>query len=58
MVPTSLSWFSGTPTLQHIKADTAKLVNVGVEDLGKEANLGGCHGVVVREKELKLEDAA
>lgn len=49
---------SGRRTLQDIQADTAQLVNIGVEDLGEEADLGGSHGVVIREKELKLEDAA
>jgi hypothetical protein len=29
-----------------------------VVDLGEEADLGWSHGVVVREEELKLEDAA
>lgn len=44
-------------TLQDVQADAAKSINVGVVDLGQEANLGWCHGVVVREEELKLEDA-
>lgn len=42
-------------TLQDVEADTAQLVDVGVEDLGQEANLGGDHGVVVGEEELELE---
>lgn len=44
-------------TFQDIEADAAKLVDIGVEDLGKEANLGRCHGVVVGEKQLKVERA-
>ena len=48
----------GTLTLQHIETDASQFIDVGVEDLGKEADLGRCHGVVVREKELKLEHAA
>lgn len=42
-------------TLQDVEADTAQLVDVGVEDLGQEANLGGDHGVVVGEEELEFE---
>lgn len=45
-------------TLEDVEADTAELVNVGVEDLGEEADLGRGHGVVVGEEELELEDAA
>ena len=45
-------------TLQDIEADAAELVDVGVEDFGEEANLGGRHGVVFGEKQLELEDAA
>ncbi len=39
-------------TLQHIQADTTELVNVRVIDLGKEADFGRCHGVVIGKKEL------
>ena len=45
-------------TLENIQAYTAELVNVGMEDVGKEADLGRSHGVVVGEEELKLEDSA
>lgn len=48
----------GPHTLQHIQADATQLVDVGVEDLGQEADLGRDHGVVVGEKELELEGAA
>jgi hypothetical protein len=46
------------PTLQHVQADATQLVNVRVEDLGEESNLGRSHGVVVWEEELELENAA
>lgn len=45
-------------TLQDVKADTAQLVDVGVEDLGEEADLGRGHGVVVGKEQLELEGAA
>lgn len=45
-------------TLQHIQADAAEPVDVGVVDLGEEADLRWRHGVVVGEEELELEDAA
>lgn len=44
-------------TFQDVEADAAKLVDVGVEYLGEEANLGWRHGVVVGEKQLQLECA-
>lgn len=44
-------------TFQDVKADAAELVNVGVEYLGQEADLGWRHGVVVREEQLQLECA-
>lgn len=44
-------------TFQDVKTDAAKLVDVGVEYLGEEADLGWRHGVVVREKQLQLERA-
>lgn len=42
-------WKSGRKyrTLQHIKADTAQLVDIGVVYLGQESDLGRGHGVVV-----------
>lgn len=45
-------------TFQDIEADAAKLVDVRVEDFGKEADLGRGHGVVVGEEELELEGTA
>lgn len=45
-------------TLEDIEADTAKLVNVGVVDLGHEADLGRSHGVVLGQEQLQLEDTA
>lgn len=47
----------GRLTLQHVKADAAELVDVGVVDLGKEADLGGRHWVVIWEEEFEVEDA-
>lgn len=44
-------------TLQNIQADAAQTVDVGVVDLGEETDLGRRHGIVVREEQLKLEDA-
>lgn len=44
------------PTLEDVKTDAAKLVDIWVKDLGKESNLGRCHGVVVGEEELETED--
>lgn len=46
----------GEPTLQDVQADAAQLIDVRVEDLGKEADLGRCHRVVVGEEKLELED--
>lgn len=56
-------WLGGrlggrSPTLQHVQANAAQLVDVGVEDLGQEADLWGDHGVVVGEEEFELEGAA
>ena len=45
------------PTLQYVQADATQLVNVWVVDLGQEANLGRCHGIIIRKEELELEDA-
>jgi len=50
---------SGGPVaLEHIQTDAAELVDVGVVDLGQEADLWWGHGVVVWEKELELEYAS
>lgn len=45
-------------TLQDVQADSTEAIDVGVVDLGKEANLGWRHGVVVRQEQFELEDAA
>lgn len=45
------------PTLQNIQADTAEAVDVGVVNLGQEADLWGSHGIIVGEKQLKSKDA-
>lgn len=45
-------------TLQNVKADTTQLVDIGVENLGEEANLWRSHGIVFGQEELQLENAA
>jgi hypothetical protein len=45
------------PTLQYVQADSTETVDVGVVDLGKEADLWGCHGVVVGQEQFELEDS-
>lgn len=45
-------------TLQNIEANPSKLVNVGVVDFGKKANLRGGHRVVIGQEKLEFEDAA
>lgn len=49
---------TGGLTLQDIQADSAEAIDVRVVDLGEEADLGWCHGVVVGQEEFELEDAA
>lgn len=44
-------------TFQDVEADAAKLVDIGVEYLGEEADLGRCHGIIVGEEQLQLECA-
>jgi hypothetical protein len=44
------------PTLEDVEANTAKLIDVWVENLGKESNLGRSHWVIVGEEELKAEN--
>ena len=44
-------------TLKNVEADATQLVDIGVVDLGKEADLGRGHGVVIGEEEFELEDA-
>ena len=48
---------SDGPTLQYIQADSAEAIDVGVVDLGEEADLGRSHGVVVGQEQFKLEDS-
>jgi hypothetical protein len=48
----------GPIVLEYVKTDASKLINVGVEDLGKESDLWRCHGVVVGQEELKVKDTA
>ena len=43
-------------TLQDVQADSTEAIDVGVVDLGKEADLGGSHGVVVGQEQFELED--
>ena len=45
-------------TFQNVKADSAQLVNVGMVDLGHEADLGRSHRVLFRQKQLQGEGAA
>jgi hypothetical protein len=44
-------------TLQHVKANAAELVDVGVVDLGEETDLWGRHWVIIWEEEFEVEDA-
>lgn len=48
----------GPAVLEDVEADAAELVDVGVVDLGQEADLGRRHRVLFREEELELELAA
>lgn len=49
---------AGRLTLENVQADTAELVNVGMVDLGEEADLWRCHGIVVWKEQLEIEYAA
>ena len=49
---------SDGPTLQDVQTNSTETVDVGVIDLGKEADLGWSHGVVVGQEQLELEDSA
>lgn len=44
-------------TLQDIQTNAAETINVGVVDLGEEADLGRGHGVVIGKEEFKTEDS-
>jgi len=48
----------GPVALQDVQANAAELVDVGVVDLGEEADFGRRHGVVVGKEQLELECAA
>lgn len=45
-------------TFQDIETDTAEAINVGMVDLGEEADLRGAHRIVFGEEELQTEDTA
>lgn len=44
--------------LHHVAEARKILTNVGVVDLGEEANLGGVHGVLLGKEELEFKHAA
>lgn len=44
--------------LEDIEANTTKLIDVWVEDLGEESNLGRSHWIIVGEEELEAENTA
>lgn len=44
-------------TLQDIQTNAAETINVGVVDLGEEADLGRGHRVVIGKEEFKTEDS-
>lgn len=49
----------GTPLVfQNIQTDSAQFVDVRVVDLGEEADAGGIQGIVFREEQFQLEQAA
>lgn len=50
--------YGGSPTLQNVQTNSTETIDVGVVDLGKEADLGRSHGVVVGQEQLELEDSA
>lgn len=37
-------------TLEHVQADAAKFVDIGVVDFGKEAYFRRCHRIVIGQK--------
>jgi hypothetical protein len=45
-------------TFQNIKADTAKLIDIGVVYLGQKSDLWWSHRIVIWQEKLELEDAA
>lgn len=45
-------------TFENVKTNAAESVDIWVIDLGKEADFGWGHGVVVGKEQLELEDAA
>lgn len=44
-------------TLENIQANTAELVDVGMENFGQESDLRRGHRIVIGEEELELENA-
>lgn len=53
----SLNLEGGRPfVFKNIEANAAESIDVGVVDLGAEEALGGNHGVVFRQEELKVEE--
>jgi len=48
----------GPVALQDIQTDAAKLIDVGMVDLGQESDLGWGHRIIIWEEELELEDTA
>lgn len=48
----------GIRTLEDVETDAAQAVDVGVVDLGQEADFWWGHGVVLWKEELKAEDAS
>lgn len=45
-------------TLQDVQTDSTEAVDVGMVDLCEEANLGWCHGIVIRKEEFEFENSA
>ena len=43
------------PVFEDVQADSSQAINVGVEALGEEANLGRRHRIVFRKIQLQLE---
>ena len=45
-------------TLENVQADTPQAIDVGVVNLGEEADLGWRHGIIVGQEELQPEHSA
>ena len=49
----------GRPLIfQHVEANAADLVDVGMIDFCKKTNFWGHHGVTVRQEEFEFEESA